>query len=63
MGYGDHRTVLQALRLHAPSNRKSAMDITLPIRINSLDEYFNPDAATEWGHLAAALRFTTKCYI
>lgn len=51
------------MRLDAPSNRGSAMDITLLIRINPLAVFFNTDAVTEWGHLAATFRFTTKRYI
>lgn len=49
--------------LDTPSRRRSAMDITLAIRINSLAVFFNADAVTEWGHLATTLRFTTKGYI
>lgn len=49
--------------LDEPSLSRSAVDITLPIRINSLALVFNIGAGTEWGHLATTLRFTTKCYI
>lgn len=42
--------------LDAPSHSRSAMDITLAIRINSLAVVFNIDAGTEWEHLATTLR-------
>lgn len=49
--------------LDKPPHKRSAMDITAPIRINSLAVVFSTDALRESGHPDTPFRFTMKDYV
>lgn len=62
-GVGREKENNSSMGLDKPSHKRSAMDITAPITINSLAVVFSTGALTESGYPDTTFRFAMKDYV